>query len=46
MNVYILKMLSFAGFTHSQLRKMSKSERALAITLAQANKDFACMDFD
>jgi len=37
MNIYILKQLSRAGFTHEQIRRMSKADRALAITMAAAN---------
>lgn len=37
MNIYILKQLARAGFIHGDLRRMSKSDRLFAITIAELN---------
>lgn len=37
MDISMLRLLKHAGFTHSVIRCMSKSERAMAYTMAQMN---------
>lgn len=40
MNIKILKQLKYAGFTHTVIRHMDKTERQMAIMMAAANGEW------